>query len=245
VYFASVPLEKGKAVSSVTLPTLENSGGTTAMHVFSMAIGSGTPTVGAPYSSISAAYDNAGISDNADPSAADFDGTGDSFSAQALAAGTPTALTSGSQATIGGTTFSWPAAGTNDNVIADGQIIDVSGSGTDLGFLGAGGFGSASGSGTITYTDGTTQSFTIGLADWYNDAAVAGSEIATTTTSWNYTSTTQTPHPVSIYFSSVPLESGKTVASVTLPTVSSSAGDNVNAMHIFAIAVGSGTPTTS
>ena len=112
MYFASVPLAAGKTVSSVTLPTLDNSGGTTAMHIFSMAIGSGTPTVGAPYSSVAAAYDNVGISDNSDPAAANYDGTGDSFSAEALAAGTPTTLTSGAQSTIGGTTFTWPAAGT-------------------------------------------------------------------------------------------------------------------------------------
>jgi hypothetical protein len=213
------------------------------MHVFAMAVGSGSPTVGAPYSSAAAAYDNVGISDDSNPAAADYDGTGDSFSAEALAAGTPTALTSGAQATIGGTTFDWPAAGTADNIIADGQIIDLSGSGTDLGFLGAGGFGSATGTGTITYTDGTTQSYGLSLADWYNNDPVAGSEIATTTTSWNSSSSTQAAHPVSVYFASVPLEAGKTVASVTLPTVSSSAGDNVNAMHIFALAVGSGTPT--
>ena len=48
---------------------------------------------GAPFSSLAAAYDNAGISDNSNPAAADFDGTGESFSAQALAAGTPTPLT--------------------------------------------------------------------------------------------------------------------------------------------------------
>ena len=245
VYYAAVPLESGKAVSSVTLPTLDNSGGTTAMHIFAMAVGSGTPTVGVPYSSVAAAYDNVGISDDSNPGAADFDGTGDSFSAQALAVGTPSALVSGSPATIGGTTFDWPAAGAADDVIADGQIIDLSGSGTDLGFLGASGFGSASGTGTITYTDGTTQSYSISLADWYNNAAVAGSQVADTTTSWNFTSTTQTMHPVSVYFSSVPLEAGKTVASVTLPTISSSAGNGVNAMHIFAIAVGSGTPTGS
>ena len=67
----------------------QRAGGTTAMHIFAMAIGNGTPTMGAPYSSIAAAYDNAGISDNSDPAAADFDGTGESFSAQALAAGAP------------------------------------------------------------------------------------------------------------------------------------------------------------
>jgi NPCBM-associated, NEW3 domain of alpha-galactosidase len=245
LYFASVPLDKGKTVAYVTLPTLENSGGTTAMHIFAMAIGSGTPSAGAPYSSVSAAFDNVGISDNSNPSVADFDGTGESFSAQALAAGSPTALTSGSQATIGGTTFSWPAAGVADNVIADGQVIDVSGTGSDLGFLGAAGFGEASGTGTITYTDGSTQSFSLSMPDWYNNAAEAGdgAQVADTTSSWNFASSTQTSHPVSVYFASVPLAAGKTVASVTLPTISSGVGNGVNAMHIFAIATGTGTPT--
>jgi len=244
VYFASVPLQQGKQVTSVTLPTLSG-GGTTAMHIFSMAIGNGTPTTGAPYASIADAYDNAGISDNSNPAAADFDGTGDSFSAEALAAGTPTALIAGGQATIGGTTFTWPSAvGAPDNVIADGQTIDLSGSGNELGFLGAAGFGAAGGVGTITYTDGSTQSFGLVMADWYNDAPVAGDVIATTTTSWNFSSPTQVTHPVSIYFESVPLESGKTVASVTLPVVSSGVGNGVTALHIFAIAIGTGTPTS-
>jgi beta-glucosidase len=244
VYFASVPLDKGKTVASVTLPTLSTAGGSTAMHIFAMAIGSGTPTAGAPYPSVAAAFDNVGISDNSNPAAADFDGTGESFSAQALAAATPTALAPG-QVTVGGTTFTWPAAGVPDNVIADGQIIDVSGSGTELGFLGAGGFGEASGTGTITYTDGSTQPFSLSMADWYNNAAVAGDQIAATSTSWNFSSSTQTAHPVSVYYASVPLETGKTVASVTLPTVSSGIGNGVNAMHIFAIATGSGTVTSA
>jgi beta-glucosidase len=246
VYFGSVPLQKDKQVASVTLPILSNAGGNTAMHIFAMATGTGTPTIGAPYSSLAAAYDNAGISDNSNPGAANFDGTGDSFSAQALAAGTPTPLTAGGQATFGGTTFTWPSAvGASDNVIADGQTIDLSGSGTDLGFLGAGAFGAASGPGTIAYTDGSTQTFSLVMTDWYNNAPVAGDQIATTTTSWNFSSSTQVSHPVSIYFASVPLQAGKTVASVTLPTVSASVGNGITAMHIFAMAIGSGTPTGS
>jgi beta-glucosidase len=244
VYFGSVPLQKGKQVESVTLPVLSNTAGTTAMHIFAMATGNGTPTIGAPFSSLAAAYNNAGISDNSNPSAADYDGTGESFSEEALAAGTPTPLTPGGQATVGGTTFTWPSAvGAPDNVVADGQVIDLSGSGTELGFLGAAGFGTASGTGTITYTDGSTQQFSLAMPDWYNNAAVDGDQIADTTTSWNFSSSTQTPHAVSVYFASVPLTTGKTVASVTLPTVSTGAGDNVNAMHIFAMAIGSGTPT--
>jgi beta-glucosidase len=244
VYFGSVPLQQGKQVASVTLPIFSNAGGTTAMHIFAMATGTGTPTIGAPYSSLAAAYSNAGISDNSNPAAANFDGTGDSFSAQALALGTPTPLTPGGQATFGGTTFTWPSVvGAPDNVIADGQTIDLSGSGTDLGFLGSAAFGAASGTGTITYTDGSTQPFSVVMSDWYNNAPVAGNQIATTTTSWNFSSSTQVPHPVSIYFASVPLQAGKTVASVTLPTVSATVGNGINAMHIFAMAIGSGTPT--
>jgi beta-glucosidase len=244
IYFGSVPLQHGKQVSSVTLPILSNAGGTTAMHIFAMATGTGTPTTGAPYSSLAAAYNNVGITDNANPAPGNFDGTGDSFSAQNLAAGTPTPLTAGGQATLGGTTFTWPTAvGTPNDVIADGQVIDLSGSGTDLGFLGASAFGAASGTGTITYTDGSTQSYSLVMADWYNDAPVAGDEIATTTTTWNFSSSTQVTHPVSIYFSSVPLEAGKTVASVTLPTVSAGVGNGITALHIFAMAIGSGTPT--
>ena len=243
VYFGSVPLQQDKQVASVTLPIL-NAGGTTAMHIFAMATGTGTPTTGAPYSSLAAAYDNVGITDNANPAPGNFDGTGDSFSAQALAAGTPTPLSAGGQATFGGTTFTWPSAvGAPDDVVADGQTIDLTGSGSDLGFLGAAGFGEANGTGTITYTDGTTQQYSLAMADWYNNAPVAGDEIAATTTSWNFTSSTQVHHPVSIYFASVPLEAGKTVASVTLPTVSAGVGNGINAMHIFAMAIGSGMPT--
>jgi beta-glucosidase len=244
IYFGSVPLQQGKQVASVTLPILNNAGGTTAMHIFAMATGTGTPTIGAPYSSLTAAYDNVGITDNSNPAAGDFDGTGDTFSAQALAAGTPTPLTAGGQSTFGGTTFTWPSAvGTPNDVIADGQTIDLSGSGTDLGFLGAGAFGAATGTGTITYTDGSTQQYSLVMSDWYNNAPVAGDQVATTTTSWNFTSSTQVTHPVSIYFASVPLQAGKTVASVTLPTVSATVGNGITALHIFAMAIGSGTPT--
>ena len=61
--------------------------------------------------------------------------------------------------TIGGTTFTWPnvPAGTPDNVVTGGQTVDLSGSGTDLGFLGSSQNGTASGIVTIHYTDGSSQ----------------------------------------------------------------------------------------
>ena len=50
-------------------------------------VAEGSTTVVVPYASMNAAYNNIGISDNSDESAANYDGVGDSFSAQALAAG--------------------------------------------------------------------------------------------------------------------------------------------------------------
>ena len=201
-------------------------------------------TVTVPYSSLTAAYNNTGISDNANPAAADYDGVGDSYSAQALAAGTPTPLTPGNQVTIGGTTFTWPAAapGTPDNVVTGGQTVALSGSGTDLGFLGASQNGTASGTVTVHYADGSGQSFNLNLADWYAGSPAVGNQILTTTSSWNFTSAAQAPHPVSIYFASVPLQQGKQVSSVTLPVLANAGG--TTAMHIFAMATGTGTPTT-
>ena len=95
IYFASVPLEHGKTVQSVTLPILANC----RRHNRDAHLGDGdrerTPTMGAPFASLAAAYDNAGISDNSNPAAATSTAPGESFSAQALAAGSPTALTPG------------------------------------------------------------------------------------------------------------------------------------------------------
>jgi beta-glucosidase len=202
-------------------------------------------TVAVPAASLAAAYDNTGISNNSDESAANYDGAGDSFSAQALAVGTPTPLTQGGQVTVGGTTFTWPdaAPGTPDNVIAAGQTVSLSGTGTDLGFLGASQNGTSTGTVTVNYTDGSSQSFALNMADWYSDAPATGNQIVTTTSSWNFQGSSLGAHPVSVYFASVPLASGKTVASVTLPTQGSAGG--VTAMHIFAMAAGSGTPTGS
>ena len=204
----------------------------------------GSTTVAVPYASLAAANDNPGISDNSDPAGGNFDLGGDSYSAQALAAGTPNALTPGGQVTVGGTTLTWPdvPSATNDNVVADGQTVNLSGSGTDLGILGAGQNGTATGTITVNYTDGTSQSFTLNMADWYSDAAAAGDQIVTTTSSWNQSSPSGS-HPVSVYFASVPLQVGKTVASVTLPSLPGSFGQTE--MHVFAMATGSGTPTVS
>jgi hypothetical protein len=90
--------------------------------------------------------------------------------------------------------------------------------GSTLGFLTASSYGPATGSGTITYTDGTTASFTLTAPDWWGGAS-AGT-VAYAPTYLNAPGNAQQSQPVDVYFVAVPLTSTKTVATVQLPNVS-------------------------
>jgi beta-glucosidase len=194
--------------------------------------------VNVPYASVAAAYDNTGISDDNAPAAGAFDGGGLNFSAQALAAD---GFVSGQPVTVGGVTFTWPGVNVPDNIVGSGQAIPVSGSGHTLGFLGASNNGTASGTGTIVYTDGTTQTFALGFADWWSGSAIPGTSIAATTPYLNNgPNSSRQNQTVHVYYASVPLDPSKTVQSVVLPDVTANgAVAQITALHVFAIGVGS------
>ena len=177
-----------------------------------------------------------GVTDDADPAPGNFDGYGNSFSTTALAAA---GLTPGGTVTADGVTFTWPdvPSGEPDNVVASGQIIALPGSGSTLGFLGVADNGTASGTGTVTYADGTTQSFTIEYQNWITATPVNGDVLVATTTYFNRTTKGAARTP-SLFAATVPLTSGKTVASVTLPDVSGTAvSTSTVSMHIFALQI--------
>ncbi|MEE4543658.1 glycoside hydrolase family 3 C-terminal domain-containing protein [Streptomyces sp. V4-01] len=183
--------------------------------------------VSTPYPSFAAAFNNKGVSDNAAPTAANFDGSGYSYSAQNLAAA---GITPGGTVTSGGATFNWPQAqpGTADNIATAGQVVPLAGSGTQLHVLGAGGPGSQSGDIIVTYTDGTTSTGRITLNDWWANSASPGSTLVATT-KWNQGPTGSGPHDVSLYATSIPVTAGKTVAYLTLP--------DLPGLHLFAASV--------
>jgi beta-glucosidase len=189
-----------------------------------------------PYASVAAAFSNIGISDDTDTDAASFDGDGSSFSAQALAS---VGVTQGASLSYDGITFTWPdvAAGQPDNVVGSGQTIALSGQGTELGFLDSSTYGVSSGSGTIYYTDGSTQTFSLSVDDWYK-AAPAGSNAVIVVPYRNTPGNVQDHTVTNVFEQSVPLQPGKTVAAVTLPDISPAAADGVTTLHVFAIAVG-------
>jgi beta-glucosidase len=171
---------------------------------------------------------NVGISDDSDPASANFDGSGYSFSAQQLAA---VGIRPGQPVASGPAGFTWPdvPAGQPDNIATQGQVITLSGSGTRLDLLGAGGPGTQSGDITITYTDGSTSTSTITLADWWANSPADGDTLVATTADWNQPPTGNGPHQVSLYSTIVPLTAGEQIAYVSLP--------NLPGMHLFASAV--------
>ena len=187
-----------------------------------------TADVNVPFASLAAAYDNTGITDDANPSAGAFASSGKTFSAQALA----TAGIAGGPVSFGGASFAWPATtGQPDNVEANGQVIAASGSGNALSFLGASTNGTQGGTGTIYFTDGTSEPFQLSFSDWWVPAST--DQIVATATYINQP-TGRFDHAASVYFASVPLPAGKSVAAVALPTTGTSPNPG---LHVFAMAV--------
>jgi hypothetical protein len=189
-----------------------------------------------PYASVAAAYNNTGISDDNETAAGAFDGSGLNYSAQALAAA---GFNAGQSTTVGGIDFDWPSTNVPDNIVAGGQVLPVNGSGRLLGFLGASAFGNTSAPGTIVYSDGSTQSYTLSFADWWSGSATPGTIIAATTpyinTGPNSSRQNQNVH---VYFAWVSLDPSKTVRYVILPDISENgqvAGQP--AMHVFSLGI--------
>ena len=180
-------------------------------------------------SSLAATYNNAGITDDANPTAGTFDGGVASYSAQGLAAA---GLSPGATVAHDGLAFTWPDVppAQPDNTASGGQVIAMSGSGTKLGFLGAAAFGTQSGTVYVTYTDGTIDRAQLSFADWWTDDPVPGTDIVATAP-WNVPpEVPDQDHPVSVYYGAVGLDPTKTVRFVTLPSNSD--------LHVFAMAAG-------
>jgi alpha-L-arabinofuranosidase len=191
-------------------------------------------------------FDNVGITDDSDVTPGEYDGVGNSFSAQALAAG---GLTPGGTFTADGLSFTWPdvAAGTDDNTLTEGQTISVSGSGTELGFVGTSTSGLLSGTGTVYYTDGTTSAYTLSLGRYFydSDAATAGDNVVLTMPYINDSDPStnggspQRQQSGTMFEQTVPITAGKTVEAVQLPNDTTIAsGGRITGMHVFSIAIG-------
>jgi len=187
-------------------------------------------------------YTNIGISSDGQVVGTGYDGSGYTYSADALAAA---GLTPGAALTVGGVGYTWPDVppGQADSIEADGQTIPVAfpAGTTTIGLLGSAidaGAAGATGTLTVTYTDGSTQQIPIAFSDWTlgagADQLLPSDTIVATTPYRNRTSGITQPVTTYVYATSAALQPGKTVASVTLPTASG--GD----IGVFAIGSGTG-----
>ena len=184
------------------------------------------------YASLSAAFNNTGISAEAAPTAANIDGGGSSFIAERLAAA---GAGRGATVTADGFTFTMPdvAPGSPDNVAGGGRTVPVSGEGNVIAVLGTGTSGSATDAVTVHYADGSTSAGTLGMPNWCCLATNAyGAKIAVVTKGKNTASGPAYPTTeYRLYTNTVEVDPGKQVVAVTLPGNAS--------VHVFAVAVGS------
>jgi alpha-L-fucosidase len=157
------------------------------------------------------------------PGQANFDGSGYAYPADQL----PLA----GQRTFNGVPYLFPGSGANDNVVALGQTINIpQGSYQQVFLLVAAGWGPASGTMTINYTDGSTSSASLSAPDW-DTGGPSGSVVQTT---YRYSSTGNDPASVYIYAVQIPINSSKIASSLTLPSIAQPA-PNQPSLHVFAL----------
>jgi hypothetical protein len=240
----SVPVTAGSsylieqpASPTTSLPFAQVTGAqaAAAKHLGGVQIGLDPAAV---YPSLAASFNNVGITADSDTAPGNYDGNDASFSETAL---TNAGAAPGATVTAQGLSYTFPnvAAGTHDNTVAEGQTITMPGSGT-LGFLVSASYGPAAGTGTITYTDGSTQGYTLTSPDWWSTTPPSGGALAISSAYQNRPGNTTYATSGNIFSETVALTAGKTVASITLPPGGTlTAG--TPALHVFAVATSGGT----
>jgi predicted alpha-1,2-mannosidase len=185
-------------------------------------------------------YTNIGVSSDGQDVSSGYNGSGYTYSANALAAD---GVTPGAAITADGVSYTWPdiPAGQPDSIESAGQTIPVAfpAGTTSIGLLGSAddtGSGGATGTLTVTYTDGSTQQIPVAFSDWTLGAGafspLPSDTIVAKIPYRDLIDGASQPVAMYVYATSAALQPGKTVASVTLPTAS---GGNIG---IFAVGAG-------
>ncbi|MFJ8076385.1 NEW3 domain-containing protein [Streptomyces sp. NPDC096176] len=196
------------------------------------ATGTRSQRTGEPVANLAAAYNSVAITDESNTALGDYDGEGNSFSAQKLAA---VGLTRGASVSALGAKLTWPdvPSGTKDNVSSAGQAVALRGQGSKLVFLGSGVGSGATGSATVYYEDGTSTKGSFGFPNWSFDPADAhGATLVASSDGRNRPSGYGNAGiAYRVFAHSIPLDATKQVDFVVLP-------GNGN-IHVFDMAIAS------
>ncbi len=161
---------------------------------------------------LGASFNTVGIGIDGRAGAGNLDGHGNTYSASAL----------GSSLAWDGATFALGAANTNDVISAAGQTIALpSGRFSSIALLGSSVFGPQTGTFVVTYTDGTTASFSLTLSDWTGGytgrGTTAPGESIAAATPYTDQSSGSYQEPAYVYGYTLPIAQGKTVRTIALP----------------------------
>jgi hypothetical protein len=184
--------------------------------------------------SLLSTFDNEGISSGTDPSGANLDGNGFSYAQQALASA---GFKPGHPVTENGVPLTWPrpGPGSPDNTVTDGQQVTLNApAGTaTVGFLGASTDGPSQGVATLSYSDGSTSRYWLGLSDWTLNGNGSqpsfGNQVVATMPYRNGPGGKFTA-PTYLFYAGLPVNPAKTLVSVTLPSVV-----DQGELHVFAV----------
>jgi hypothetical protein len=203
---------------------------------------------GCPITDLTGCLNNTAISPDNNTASGDADGSGDSFSATALASA---GWKPGATLTVDGAPMTLPGYGTGkqDNIAAAGQLVIVPSTGIAndgdaivfLGFSTGAGGGLSGYTGHISYATGcpygTGQSYTLdNVPDWIAGPASAATVQAPYRNQAGNTQNTSV-HP-GIFAVSVPLDfPGCAVSSISLPVVSNGVSGTSPALHILALGI--------
>ena len=166
-----------------------------------------TPVPDAVPVPLDAFFDNDGI-DTAESHDGDFDGSASAYPGEELPPAGP--------ATVAGVKYVFPssAAGAKNNIVATGQRIPVpEGSYLVAYFLVSCSYGNASGTATVSYSDGSTSAAELGGADWYS----GGSGVINTT--YRYRPGAVDQHPVAITATTSGSTRRRKAVAITLPDI--------------------------
>jgi hypothetical protein len=200
LYGYGLTLNPIKTVQSITLPNNSH------VKIAAMTL---SPTAPATQVNLSSNYNSAGIVNDGSTFAGGLGGSGQALSAQAL----------GSSVIWDNQTYALGAAGSNNVVQALGQTIALpQGKDTTLSFLALGVNGNQPNlTFTVTYTDGTTQTFTRSISDWHTPQAYSGESIAVTMPYRDVSTGTNQNGRFDVYGYRFALNPSKTVQSIVLP----------------------------
>jgi hypothetical protein len=200
LYGYSLALNGAKTVKSITLPKTRN------VIVLAMDLSAtGVQATSAPLSSSANVWGIGTIGTAVSNGGLDADGY--AYATNLL----------GTSVSWSGAMFALGPVGAAD-AVANSTISLPGGSYSSIRLLGAGVNGNhATQTVVVTYTDGTTTSFTQGFSDWYTPQSYAGEAIASTMAYRVGPSGAQNNGPLHLYGYSFAINNAKTVASITLP----------------------------